>query len=951
MATSGILAQMSVVLGAEISGFQRSLAIAKKELSGFVRAGEALQGVGESLSKYVSLPLAAIGAGALKMGSDFESGMNRVEAATLASGKELDDLKNKAKSIALDPRLKFSAQDAAGALEALAKNGVSTTDILGGAADAAVNLATATGGKLAGSADIATDVMNNFGKSAKDLAAVVDNITGTTIASKFSIDDYAAALGQAGGVAGPLGVKFEDFNTAIAATSSGFSSGSDAGTSFKTFLSRLVPASREAEEAMKKLGLQFFDAQGQMKPLRIIAGDLQKAFQGLNEQQRTDLGTKIFGTDSIRTALLLAKQGTEGFDKMAEAIGKVKAASQGEILSKGFAGALEAAKSALEGLGIAIAESGIQKIGTSLLQSFTGVITGLAQTSPQILQFGVLLAGISASIGPVVAAIGALGAALPAIATGFALLSGPIGLIALGLTALAVATAGYLATQGSSTQSFKDQKAAVEALEKGVNPLLARYDQLKSKTSLSKSEQEELRRVIKQIADQVPGVATAFDSYGNALDINSAKARAFVEEQKAVLRVRNKQDIQDQTTALRNLATQIVKTTQLLQSASPNGEIFVEETSLRKVGEGYENVTTRRKLDNAEISALRANLQRLNQDYNDQNANLRSLKGEVLSVADANAKASSISPLTPGVDEAAAARAKALEDLRIALSLNDNLSRALGLNYDYLGGRQSALEAGVRSLVAAGFDPASQTVQRYVSELKKLQDIYTDVSSLQLKAIKLDTSSLSEAMTLPPVSLDALNLSIDEAGGAYARLGSIQLEALDTMAAANVEMERLLSELKGAFADLAIGAAANLGQVAAGVGNVNDALNATLQDTLALMADFLLKFGKQLLLKGAGDIAIGNVGQGVAEIAAGLALGAAGGYAQGQRTKLQAKTDTPRVTGPSAGYTPRTRGSLETTATGGPVTVIHEVKVVQRGADLIGTLTIAQTRQGLTSGR
>ena len=71
-------------------------------------------------------------------------------------------------------------------------------------------------------------------------------------------------------------------------------------------------------------------------------------------KQKTNLGTKIFGSDSIRTALLLAKDGAEGFDKMAASIGKVNAAAQGAILSKGFAGALEGLKSATEGLGIAI---------------------------------------------------------------------------------------------------------------------------------------------------------------------------------------------------------------------------------------------------------------------------------------------------------------------------------------------------------------------------------------------------------------------------------------------------------------------------------------------------------------------------------------------------------------------------------------------------------------------
>lgn len=459
MATN-ILASVSVVLGAEVSEFRAKMAEARKELNGLIKFSDGAKDIGENLSKFVTLPLAAMGAAIVKVGGDFESSFNRVEAATQATGAELLALKDKAKDIALDPKLKFSATDAAGALENLAKNGLNTAQILGGAADATVNLATATGGNLATAADIATDAMNNFNLTANDLAGSVNSITGTTIASKLDIDNYRQALGQAGSVAGQLGVRFTDFNTALAVTSSGFTSGSDAGTSFKTFLQRLVPQSKEAEAAMQQLGLKFFDAQGQLKPLREIAGQLQAAFKGLSDQQKTDLGTKIFGADSIRTALLLAKDGAEGFDKMAASIGKVNAASQGAILSKGFAGALEGLKSATEGLGIAIAESGLLDFAAKIVRGLAEFASGLAKTDPAILNTIVVLAGIAAAVGPVLVAIGTLGVALPALTVGFGLLgtaatatwiavTGPIGLTVLGIAAVAAGAAVLVNRFGS----------------------------------------------------------------------------------------------------------------------------------------------------------------------------------------------------------------------------------------------------------------------------------------------------------------------------------------------------------------------------------------------------------------------------------------------------------------------------------------------------------------------
>src|SRR5690606_16901472 len=124
-----------------------------------------------------------------------------------------------------------------------------------------------------------------FGIKAEEMSRAVNGIVGTTQASKFSIEDYALALAQGGGVAASVGVDFEDFNASIAAISPLFASGSDAGTSFKTFLQRLVPQTDKAKEMMAELGIitadganAFFDAQGNLKSMSEVAGIMQRAF-------------------------------------------------------------------------------------------------------------------------------------------------------------------------------------------------------------------------------------------------------------------------------------------------------------------------------------------------------------------------------------------------------------------------------------------------------------------------------------------------------------------------------------------------------------------------------------------------------------------------------------------------------------------------------------------------
>lgn len=292
--------------------------------------------------------------------------------------KELNKL---IQDLGLDPKLKVSAFEAAAAINMLAKNGITWEQIQGGMARSTVLLANATNDDFALAADVATNAMVQFNKNAGDMEGVINGIIGVTQTSQFDINDYALALAQAGGVAGQVGVELDDFNAIIATISSYFNSGSDAGTSFKVFLQRLVPDTKSAADAMRELGLfsglsgdefdeltadisktqskiasldttsknyaeklhelnqqlatqrselvqgsnAFFDANGMMKSGADIANSLATAFTGLSDAQRIEAATNIFGTDAMRTALALADAGTATVKKFKTEIGKTSA--------------------------------------------------------------------------------------------------------------------------------------------------------------------------------------------------------------------------------------------------------------------------------------------------------------------------------------------------------------------------------------------------------------------------------------------------------------------------------------------------------------------------------------------------------------------------------------------------------------------------------------------------
>jgi TP901 family phage tail tape measure protein len=376
-----------------------------------------------------------MGALTIKTAGDFEASMNRVQAATSASSEQFQQMQKLA--LELGANTSKSASEAADAMEMLAKNGVSAGDILNGAAVASIKLSEATGGDLSTAADVATNVMSQFKIEVKDLGKVVDGITNVTLASQFGFQDYKDALAQAGGVAGSLGVSIEEFNAAIAATSSVFNSGSDAGTSFKTFLTTLVPKSDAAAAKMEELGLKFFNANGSMKSMAEVAEALKTSLSGLSDEAKNDAVSTIFGSDAMRTAIALADQGAAGIDKMTAAVARAGSADeQSAARMKGFNGELEKLKGAIETLSITIANSGLLAFATSLVSSLGGMVDSLSKTSPELLKWGTVIAAAGAALGPVVIAVGLFVTAISAISAPVLAAVAAIAAVAAGITVL-----------------------------------------------------------------------------------------------------------------------------------------------------------------------------------------------------------------------------------------------------------------------------------------------------------------------------------------------------------------------------------------------------------------------------------------------------------------------------------------------------------------------------------
>lgn len=308
----------------------------------------------------------------------FEAQLSAVSAVSGATAAEMDQLKTLA--LDLGAKTSFSAKEAAQGIEELVKAGVSITDVMGGGAAAALSLAAAGGLSVAESASIASNAMNVFSLKGSDVGHVADVIAGAANASAIDVHDFGMSLSAAGAVAATVGIGFDDLGTAIAVMGQAGIKGSDAGTSLKTMLLNLTPASKAQMAVAKELGIvtadganKFFDATGKAKNLSEIAGVLQTATQGLTEQQKLQALQTLFGTDAIRAAAVMAKAGSEGFDEMAASIGKVTAEAVAAERLNNLKGDIEQLTGSLDTAAILIGEA-FQPALRSITQGATELV-------------------------------------------------------------------------------------------------------------------------------------------------------------------------------------------------------------------------------------------------------------------------------------------------------------------------------------------------------------------------------------------------------------------------------------------------------------------------------------------------------------------------------------------------------------------------------------------------
>ncbi|WP_378186898.1 phage tail tape measure protein [Aquimarina sp. W85] len=179
----------------------------------------------------------------------------------------------------------------------------------------------------------------------------------------------------------------------------------------------------------------------------------------------------------------------------------------------------------------------------------------------------------------------------------------------------------------NAVASYEKQGDKIVDLQNNLVPLIDEYENLKEKTELSKDEQDRMKVIIGQIAAITPTAITAFDEYGNALDISADKARQFLETQKALLQFRNEKAIKEQTDLLKEYERTIASIQSKLSNTNEAGDVVKTTTTFSK----SQNVTiSEEKVSGDEIAKMQQQLQEYQTKRIGVEASLNELSGDYL---------------------------------------------------------------------------------------------------------------------------------------------------------------------------------------------------------------------------------------------------------------------------------------------------------------------------------
>ncbi len=334
------------------------------------------------LTKTAATKLAGLAKSSVSVGMSFDASMSQVAATMGTTVDQIDNLTKVAKE--MGSTTKFTATQAADALNYLALAGYDANkaaEVL----PSVLNLAAAGGMDLAYASDLVTDAMAslNIEANKQNVDDFGNKLAKAASKANANVSQLGEAILTVGGTAANLKGSTTELTTALGLLANVGIKGAEGGTHLRNIILSLQSPTDDATKLMQKLGLQVYDAQGNMRGLNDILGDLNSAMDGMTQGQKDSIINRLFNkTDLAAVNGLLAAQG-EQWDTLAAQIDSADGAmgQMAETQIDNLQGAMTIMSSAFEGMQLAVYDeleptlTEAVKWGTDCISTLTSSLT------------------------------------------------------------------------------------------------------------------------------------------------------------------------------------------------------------------------------------------------------------------------------------------------------------------------------------------------------------------------------------------------------------------------------------------------------------------------------------------------------------------------------------------------------------------------------------------------
>ena len=502
------------------------------DINGYLKGMDTAKAVALSTAGAIGGAISGFMDESVNVGKTFDSSMSQV-AATM--GKTMSEMDNAVGSTDtsfghfegtlrdfaqfMGRNTAFTASQAADALNYMALAGYDVEESMEMLPNV-LNLAAAGNMDLARASDMVTDTQTAFGISADRTSQMVDEMAKAASTGNTSVEQLGDAFLVVGALAQNLNGGFvtlsdgtevavdgiQEMEIALTAMANAGIKGSEAGTHVRNMIMKLSNPTKQGAEVMEKLGLEVFDAEGNMRSLKDIMGDLNTSLGTLTQEEKIQAIAKLFNARDLASAQALLNSIGQDWDDIGEAIINAEGAAgkMAETQLDNLAGDTKLFESALEGLQIALSDSvtpALRKMkqgGTRAISALTEAFLGLppeAQTAIGVIaDFGgkalsvaPQVLGLAGNIGQISMAMSSAGTAGTSFMSIIGGLAGPVAIagaaIAVGITLFAnykqriqeaAAEEAAFAEQLAGTQSaYQTTHEQVQTLISGQNEYIS----------------------------------------------------------------------------------------------------------------------------------------------------------------------------------------------------------------------------------------------------------------------------------------------------------------------------------------------------------------------------------------------------------------------------------------------------------------------------------------------